>query len=390
MLEGQPRLPSTPAKKPLLPRAPPRTLSMPLLPLLPCWALGLLVAAAAPPPPYTRIEREAAPQLTIIPKRHRTCAQACVRKGEGYVYAQHLRKAGGTLLRTYLAMYRCAPLQKAMTATQLYRLPRGEPRQGTAPAAAQESLAFNTQNFVLRPATVYITLIRHPVDRIESLYFFEGKWPQKSYRRTEDTAISLQKWLRKVEATSRRRAWGSNNHLKQRGAYPLRQRIWDEVSEYYVQIFSGVAAEATAKHLEVAKSVLDNFDAVLILERLSTEEGRSEAEALLRKILPLHNVECPPRLPLHKVNEGSVRKRAEPLSREDRLRIVALNPLDLELYRHAVSLHKERIEEVLGPCRVRTNCTSVRDRDLNLIWGEGALRSCGRMVYRSGRAGCRA
>ena len=386
MLEGQPRLPSTPAKKPLLPRAPPRTFGMPRLP---CWALGLLVAAAAPPP-YTRIEREAAPQLTIVPRTKRSCAQQCVRKGEGYVYAQHLRKAGGTLLRTYLAMYRCAPLRQAMTATQLYRLPRGEPRIGTAPAAAQESLAFNTQNFVLRPATVYITLIRHPVDRIESLYFFEGRWPQKSYRRTEDTAISLQKWLRKVEATSKRRAWGSQNHLRQRGAFPLRQRIWDEVSEYYVQIFSGVAAEASQQHLEVAKSVLDNFDAVLILERLSTEEGRTEAEALLRKILPLHDVECPPRLPLHKVNEGSVRKRAEPLSREDRLRIVALNPLDLELYRHAVTVHKERVVEVLKPCRIRTNCTSARDRDLNLIWGEGALRSCGRMVYRSGRAGCRA
>ena len=98
----------------------------------------------------------------------------------------------------------------------------------------------------------------------------------------------------------------------------------------------------------------------------------------------------PPRLPLHKVNEGSVRKQAEPLSREDRLRIIALNPLDLELYRHAVMVHKERIVEVMRPCRIRTNCTSVRDRDLNLIWGEGALRSCGRMVYRSGRAGCRA
>ena len=386
MLAGQPRLPSTPARKPLLPQAPPRTCSMPRLPW---WALGLLVAAAAPPP-YTRLEREAAPQLTIIPRRQRQCAQQCVRNGDGYVYAQHLRKAGGTLLRTYLAMYRCAPLRQAMSATQLYRLPRGEPRQGTAPAAAQESLAFNTQNFVLRPATVYITLIRHPVDRIESLYFFEGKWPQKSYRRTEETAISLEKWLRKVRATSKRRAWGSQNHLRQRGAFPLRQRIWDEVSEYYVQIFSGVAAEATDKHLDVAKSVLDNFDAVLILERLSTEEGRNEAEALLRRILPLHGVECPPRLPLHKVNEGSVRKRAEPLSREDRLRIVALNPLDLELYRHAVTVHKERVEEVVGPCRIRTNCTSVRDRDLNLIWGEGALRSCGRMVYRSGRAGCRA
>ena len=110
MLEGQPRLPSTPARKPLLPQAPPRTCSMPRLP---CWALGLLVAEAAPPP-YTRMEREAAPQLTIIPRRQRQCAQQCVRNGDGYVYAQHLRKAGGTLLRTNLAMYRCAPLRLSL------------------------------------------------------------------------------------------------------------------------------------------------------------------------------------------------------------------------------------------------------------------------------------
>ena len=91
--------------------------------------------------------------------------------GDGYAYAQHLRKAGGTLLRTYLAMYRCAPLRQAMSATQLYRLPRGEPRQGTAPAAAQESLAFNTQNFVLRPATVHITLIDIP-STVLKVYIF--------------------------------------------------------------------------------------------------------------------------------------------------------------------------------------------------------------------------
>ena len=96
--------------------------------------------------------------------------------------------------------------------------------------------------------------------------------------------------------------------------------------------------------------MLDNFDAVLILERLSSEEGRDEAEALLRRApADAPRRACvPPRLPLHKVNEGSVRKRAEPLSREDRLRIVALNPLDLELYRHAVTVHKERVVECHG------------------------------------------
>ena len=83
VLEGQPRLPSTPAKKPLLPHTRRRGHQHALAPMLGPRA-GRRRGRA---PPYTRIEREAAPQLTIIPRRSRTCAQACVRKGEGYVYA---------------------------------------------------------------------------------------------------------------------------------------------------------------------------------------------------------------------------------------------------------------------------------------------------------------
>ena len=178
LLEGQPRLPSTPARKRRRCLALPRRSSAGKCPGSPGGPSGC--SSPRPPrrPTHT-IEREAAPQLTIIPRRQRQCAQQCVRNGDGYVYAQHLRKAGGTLLRTYLAMYRCAPLRQAMSATQLYRLPRGFPREGTAPAAAQESLAFNTQNFVLRPATVYITLIRHPVDRIEFIFFRGQMAPKK-------------------------------------------------------------------------------------------------------------------------------------------------------------------------------------------------------------------
>lgn len=343
---------------------------------------GLLcIALARAAPMYTPSQMGAAPKVEVVP-RIRRYARHCLAEGDGYVYAQHLRKAGGTLLRMYLAQYRCEPRTRDMALAQRYALKHGDPRPYTAPSVVQEQIAFNTQNFVLRPQAVYVTLMRHPIDRVESMYFFEGRWPQRSYQRTPESAVPLERWLRKVLATSKRRAWGSQHHLEERGAYPLRQRIWDEVSEYYVQIFSGVAAEASSLHLEVAKSVLDNFDVVLILEKLKTETGRREAEQLLQSVLTLPaSAKCPPQLPLRPVNAGSVRRTVEPLSREDRLRIIALNPLDLELYKHAVLLNA-RGTEAPHACPRRVNCTQARDRDLNLLWGEGALRSCGRMTHR--------
>ena len=102
----------------------------------------------------------------------------------------------------------------------------------------------------------------------------------------QDTAIPLEKWLRRVQATSKRRAWGSQNHLKQRGAFRCASASGTRSQNTTPKFFQVSRPRPLTKHLAVAKSVLDNFDAVLILERLSTEEGRDEAEALLGKLLP--------------------------------------------------------------------------------------------------------
>ena len=53
----------------------------------------------------TAAQREATPTLEKLPinDQRRACAASCAAEGKGTVYAQHLRKAGGTLLRQYLA-----------------------------------------------------------------------------------------------------------------------------------------------------------------------------------------------------------------------------------------------------------------------------------------------
>ena len=85
------------------------------------------------PTPLTEAQREASPTLQKLPvnDQRRYCAAACASEGKGAVYAQHLRKAGGTLLRQYLARYRCRPFDTIISKRERLAQ-RGVPRSHTA------------------------------------------------------------------------------------------------------------------------------------------------------------------------------------------------------------------------------------------------------------------
>ena len=123
--------------------------------------------------------------------------------------------------------------------------------------------------------------------------------------------------------------------------WPLAQQIHEEASNYYVQVFSGVAAHpVTQKHYDAAVSTLSNFDVVLILEHLSTPDGRKEAMSLLERALPLPQIaRCPPSIRPRPVNSG----RKGVLTEAQRRRIADLNFYDMKLYDHAVTLMNARI-----------------------------------------------
>jgi len=318
----------------------------------------------------TEAQRQATPTLQKLPinDQRRYCAAACTAEGKGTVYAQHLRKAGGTLLRQYLARYRCKPFDTIISKRQRLSQ-RGVPRAKTSRTVIQADRAFNPQNLVLRPSAVYVTILRDPIARVASSFF-------------ADDGVHFDNWLDGIQRASQKRAKDAKTFHDNSGGWPLAQQIHEEVADYYVQVFSGVASHpVTQRHYDAAVSTLSNFDVVLILEHLSTPDGRKEAMSLLARALPLPSIaRCPPSIRPRPVNSG----RKGVLSEDQRRRIRDLNTYDSKLYDHAVTLMNARIASSLDEC-VPRNCSSIPDESLNLLHGEDALESCGRLIPRKCR-----
>jgi len=318
----------------------------------------------------TEAQREATPTLRELPinDQRRACAAACTAEGKATIYAQHLRKAGGTLLRQYLARYRCRPFDTIISKRQRL-ITRGVPRPKTSRTVIQADRAFNPQNLVLRPSAVYVTILRDPVARVASAYF-------------ADDGVHFDSWLDGIQRASQKRAKDAETFRDNSGGWPLSQKIHEEVSNYYVQVFSGIAANPVSqRHYDAAVSSLTNFDVVLILEHLGTPDGRKEAMSLLARALPLPTIaRCPPSIRPRPVNSG----RKGVLTEVQKRRIRDLNGYDLKLYEHAVTLMNARIAASLDAC-VPRNCSSIPDESLNLLHGEDALESCGRLIPRKCR-----
>ncbi len=323
------------------------------------------------PTPLTEAQRQASPTLQKLPANdhRRYCAAACTGQGKATVYAQHLRKAGGTLLRQYLARYRCKPFDTIISKRQRLSQ-RGVPRSRTAHTVIQADRAFNPQSILMRPSAVYVTILRDPVARVASSFF-------------ADDGVHFENWLEGIQRASQKRAKDAEAFHDNSGGWPLSQKIHEEVSDYYVQVFSGVASHpVTQRHYDAAVSTLTNFDVVLILEHLGTPDGRKEAMSLLARALPLPSIaRCPPSIRPRPVNSG----RKGVLTEVQKRRIADLNGYDLKLYEHAVTLMNARIaSSTLEECAPR-NCSSIPDDSLNLLHGEDALESCGRLIPRKCR-----
>jgi len=322
------------------------------------------------PPTLTEAQRQATPTLRKLPvnDQRRACAQACTAEGKGTVYAQHLRKAGGTLLRQYLARYRCKPFDTIVSKRQRL-VQRGVPRAHTAHTVIQGENAFNPQSILMRPSTVYVTILRDPISRVASSFF-------------ADDGVHFENWLEGIQRASQERSKDATAFHSSQRVWPLSVKIHEEVANYYVQVFSGVAAHPiTQKHFDAAVSTLSNFDVVLVLEHLSTPDGRKEAMSLLERALPLPSIaRCPPSIRPRPVNSG----RKGVLTEGQRRRIADLNVYDVKLYEHAVTLMNARIASVDMECAPR-NCSAAPDDSLNLLHGEDALDSCGRLIPRKCR-----
>jgi hypothetical protein len=128
--------------------------------------------------------------MNVTPMRSaatKDLAQQCVQAGQGGVYIKHHRKAGGTTLYKVLRSDVCKRL----------------------PVFSSELPYFNAEEtFALKElsTSVFVTSIRHPIDRIISLYWFEGRWPRtcgakcEGEKQKDDTTkvADLDEWIEHV------------------------------------------------------------------------------------------------------------------------------------------------------------------------------------------------
>ena len=82
---------------------------------------------------------------------------------------------------------------------------------------------------MLRPSAVYVTILRDPVQRVSSAYF-------------ADDGVHFDSWLMPYRARLKKRSRDAKTFHDNSGAWPLAQKIHEEVANYYIQVFSGVAS----------------------------------------------------------------------------------------------------------------------------------------------------
>ena len=184
---------------------------------------------------------------------------------------------------------------------------------------------------------LHLTILRHPVDRVISRYWFEGRWGL--FKKPEaGSEIGFGEWLRQKRVI----------HAGHRN-----ERLWSVTSELYTKTLAGVVVDKNLQlsfvHLETAKEWLDaGFP--LITEWLSTPHA---ARALGKRLCFAHGSGKPPiHVPKRRAAGGHTARRPASWlpSMEDLELLWNDNRHDLQLYDYATKLVGKRFADAsLGP-----------------------------------------
>jgi len=272
--------------------------------------------------------------ISLRTKAQKEFAQLCTRAHRGAVYMKHHRKAGGSSLYSVFEQQVCPH----------------------TPVYSSELPFFNaTHSFSSLPnSTVFITSLRHPIDRILSLYWFEGRWPRtcewkcENNKTKDDTTkvADLNEWIEAVY------------HQRQLKKYKLRPHTacgqWQSVENYYTRQLLGVDRgddndtthslaflnkTLTVNDLHRAKQILASFDLVLIQERYQIDFD------MIRMFQTISGANVTAQGLPH-ARKGLERSASyEPPSQQELKRLHELNRLDMELYDFAKNLSRHTVEE---------------------------------------------
>ena len=212
-----------------------------------------------------------------------------------------------------------------------------------------------------RLGSARVVILRDPVVRLMSRYWFEGRWEQSSRGpKTDATARSFEDWLDIIR--SRERRGGT--------------RLWQCTSNYYVRTLAGCGGAGVAcagdgevgeVELAAAKAALAaDFSLVLLTEWLGSEgQGRLLAKSLCfewpRPVLRVPRGiaagewrAIPEFSPKRYSGKGIPEDWAAGVSPSTFRRLTLDNELDYRLFHWAADLVRGRVRSAAGPAAAAT------------------------------------
>lgn len=258
-------------------------------------------------------------------------AQACFRQYKGYAHLLHMRKAGGTTLRGYLS----AVVEKERDHL-IY---------------VSEGPTYNVSCFQDQGELVTVTSLRHPMARILSSYWFEGRYdshPPPLEPGTSSVMAAAVFNQTEVEATlpASFTAWVGfvrrSDYL--RWARMSARRVWHCVDSYYIQTLTNRYRRSTynavgRRDFELAKRVLASFDVVSITEWM----GWTNQTTYIQHALGQEGEDLSEGLLLR--NKLSKAKNDSEIDRDFFAELWRANTWDILLYEFAKNLVQERLVE---------------------------------------------
>lgn len=247
----------------------------------------------------------------------------CLHRRKLAIYLYHARKAAGTTIR------------------DIFRLV----------AFRQKVPFFETEGIVLKqqildtPGLFSVLTLRHPVNRVISLYWYEHVGWYAGVLRQPQRCKSLKEWIE---------TWKDGSAHKNAILKKLPENNYVEIQNYYTKLLVGYTPnenrELDANDLVKAKETLRKFDLLLITEWLNDDSEISVLHQFNRMFNP-HGKEdfiAPQKVKGDVAMKAKLLSRLSPNEEELRERLQDINKMDLELYEFAKSLAAVRLKELHG------------------------------------------